>query len=250
MRYNNAQLHFVCSYLGCCEGATTIFGLDRNGNKPVVITLELHLEGLQEVHYYSNTAPASFARNQPKKTKLEAFFSLCNVDSFASTILYHQVPEFYVWSEAHRSWNRRKIGGQRLLQPDGTTIIQSDTIGRLPMVSPKHGELYYLRILLVNVKGPTSYTNIRTLASGNTLPTFKDACVARGLLDDDTHLQSAMTDLSQTSSASRLRDFFITAVICCEPAHPNLLLDTFFEALSEDFIMERRRVHADHSLGD
>ena len=85
------------------------------------------------MHYDSNTAPASFAQSQPKKTKLEAFFSLCNVDSFASTILYHQVPEFYVWSETQRSWNRRKIGGTRLLQPDGTVIIQSDINPKAPV---------------------------------------------------------------------------------------------------------------------
>ena len=117
------------------------------------------------------------------------------------------------------------------------------------MISPKHGDLYYLRILLVNVEGPTSFTSLRILPSGHTSSTFKEACISRGLLDDDTHLHSAMTELAQTSTAARLRSFFITSVICCEPSQPDALLNTFFDDMSEDFVMERRRHHADHTLG-
>ena len=58
-----------------------------------------------------------------------------------------------------------------------------------------------------------------------------------------------MIEIAQTSTAARLRNFFVTAVICCEPARPDTLLDTFFDALSEDFVMERRRIHADQNLG-
>ena len=236
-------------YLGCCEASTTIFGLERNGHKPTVVTLDLHLEGQQEVHYQSNTSPQYLSQNPPKKTKLEAFFALCQADSFACTLLYHQVPEYYVWKTAQHSWDRRRVGGTRSIQQDGTSVIHGDAIGRLPMCSPRQGELYYLRILLINVVGPTSFANIRTLPSGQTCPTFKDACSTLGLLDDDSHLESAMIEIAQTSTAARLRNFFVTAVICCEPARPDTLLDTFLDALSEDFVMERRRIHADQNLG-
>ena len=236
-------------YLGCCEASTTIFGLERNGHKPTVVTLDMHLEGQQEVHHQSNNTAQSFSENPPKKTKLEAFFALCQADSFACTLLYHQVPEYYVWNNVHHTWNRRKKGGTRFTHQDGTSVVHGDAIGRLPMCSPRQGELYYLRILLINVVGPSSFTNIRTLPSSHTTSTFKDACISRGLLDDDTHLESAMIEIAQTSPASRLRNFFVTAVICCEPARPDTLLDTFFDALSEDFVMERRRINADQSLG-
>lgn len=209
----------------------------------------MHLEGQQEVHYQSSTNPASFSQNLPKKTKLEAFFSLCQVDTFASTLLYHQVPEYYVWKPVVHSWDRRKIGGTRFTHHDGTSIVHGDAIGRLPMCSPHQGELYYLRILLINVTGPSSFSNIRTLPSGYTCATFKDACTSRGLLDDDSHLESAMIELVQTSSAARLRDFFVTAVICCEPSRPYTLLNNFFDALAEDFVIERRRINADQTLG-
>ena len=64
-----------------------------------------------------------------------------------------------------------------------------------------------------------------------------------------TPVESAMIEIAQTSTAARLRNFFVTAVICCEPARPDTLLDTFFDALSEDFVLERRRIHADQNLG-
>ena len=106
-----------------------------------------------------------------------------------------------------------------------------------------------LRILLVNGKGLTSFTSLKILSSGHTSSSFKEACISRGLLDDDTHLHSAMTELAQTSTAARLRSFFITSVICCEPSQPDALLNTFFDDMSEDFVMERRRHRADHTLG-
>ena len=237
-------------YLGSCEAATTLLGLDRNGNKPVVITLKLHLENQQEVYYNPNrTNAASLAQNPPKRTKLEAFFILCQLDSFACTILYHAVPEYFTWDDKAHTWNRRKVGGVRLFQPDGSIVVRSETIGRLPMVSPKQGELYYLRLLLVNVVGPISFNSLKVLPCGTICTTYKDACSRRGLLDDDDHLHSAMDELSQTSTSSRLRDFFVTSIICCEPTHPSVLLNTFIESLCEDFIQDRRRLLGDQTLG-
>ena len=50
--------------------------------------------------------------------------------------------------------------------------------------SPNSGERFYLRLLLTVVRGPTSFENLRTV--NNVLhDTFKAACVARGLLEDD-----------------------------------------------------------------
>ncbi|KAF5177418.1 hypothetical protein FRX31_032995, partial [Thalictrum thalictroides] len=43
---------------------------------------------------------------------------------------------------------------------------------------------YYLRILLNHVKGAKDYKDLRTY-NGVTYNTFKEACMARGLLDDD-----------------------------------------------------------------
>ena len=46
------------------------------------------------------------------------------------------------------------------------------------------GELYYLRMLLTVCRGCKSFEDLRSF-DGQVFPTFKEACNARGLLQDD-----------------------------------------------------------------
>ncbi|XP_057247390.1 uncharacterized protein LOC130589407 [Beta vulgaris subsp. vulgaris] len=69
------------------------------------------------------------------------------------------------------------------------------------------GEKYYLRTLLNFVKGPTCYEDIRTVA-GSVYPTFKEACYARGLLDDDKEYIDAITEASFRETGHYLRNLF------------------------------------------
>ena len=58
------------------------------------------------------------------------------------------------------------------------------SIGRMYFASPNSGERFYLRLLLTVVKGPTSFEDLRTV-DGVIYESFKAACVAQGLLEDD-----------------------------------------------------------------
>jgi hypothetical protein len=53
------------------------------------------------------------------------------------------------------------------------------------------GECFYLRMLLKCVKGATSYEHLRTM-DGRKHNTFKDACIAMGLLADDNEWHQAL----------------------------------------------------------
>ena len=61
---------------------------------------------------------------------------------------------------------------------------RGNTIGRMYFVHPRAGEKYYLRMLLNIVPGATSFGHLRTV-DNITYHTFKDACNALGLLQDD-----------------------------------------------------------------
>ncbi len=54
-------------------------------------------------------------------------------------------------------------------------------------------EHYYLRMLLNYVKGATSYEHLRTV-DGREHDTFKDACIAMGLLEDDNEWDQALEE--------------------------------------------------------
>ncbi len=60
----------------------------------------------------------------------------------------------------------------------------SFAIGRMYYAHPTSGEHYYLQMLLNFVKGATSYDHLRTV-DGTEHDTFKDACIAMGLLTND-----------------------------------------------------------------
>ncbi len=61
---------------------------------------------------------------------------------------------------------------------------RSFAIGRMYYAHSTSSECYYLRMLLNYIKGATFYEHLRTL-DGIEHGTFKDACIAMGLLADN-----------------------------------------------------------------
>ncbi|KAF3657758.1 hypothetical protein FXO38_06608 [Capsicum annuum] len=62
------------------------------------------------------------------------------------------------------------------------------------------GEIYYLRLLLNVVKGSTSYAELRRI-NNNDHATFRDACYALGLLDDDKEYIDAIKEANSRFDA-------------------------------------------------
>ena len=67
-------------------------------------------------------------------------------------------------------------------------------IGRLHLVSPSNGDLYFLRILLTKVKGPTSYEEI-LIVHGTFHMSFRGAYFALGLFDNDKDYTKAIKEI-------------------------------------------------------
>ncbi|GFW19351.1 ATP-dependent DNA helicase [Trichonephila clavipes] len=74
-------------------------------------------------------------------------------------------------------------------------LFKSNALGRLFTVSPRHTECFYLRLLLVNVTGPLSFQDIRKV-NGQQYPTYKDACLALGLLEDDNQWECMLAEVA------------------------------------------------------
>ena len=123
-------------------------------------------------------------------------------DGEARQLTYVQFPEKYLWD--HGVWRRR-------------CREQADaTVGRIYWVSPRAGEKYYLRVLLHHVQGARSFEDLRTVES-TTCATYRDACVKRGLLQDDAEWRACLLEASQTQNAWQMRCLFC---IILEYNHP------------------------------
>jgi hypothetical protein len=73
----------------------------------------------------------------------------------------------------------------------------------------------YLRMLLMIVKGATNYEDLKTY-NGVAYNTFKEACAARGLLNDDNECYKIFDEATILASSLQLRYLFITILLYCD----------------------------------
>ena len=75
------------------------------------------------------------------------------------------------------------------------------SIGRIIYVHPYAGELYYLRLLVNEIKGIRNYEDLRTI-NGVVYTTYKNACFALGILGDDLEWSNALRQAAQWATGA------------------------------------------------
>lgn len=86
----------------------------------------------------------------------------------------------------------------------------------------------------MTVKSATSYENIRTV-DGILYDTFHQACLALGLIEDDTEWERALTEGEIWMMPRQLRNLFTRILIHCQPNNPSELWEKFKDSMFEDF---------------
>ena len=191
-------------YVGSCEAAWRTFGFGLGAHSHTIVRLPVHLDGDDQVVFDEAADLEDVAETAGGHTKLTAFFKLCATLPPASRdITYQDVPVHYTWHALTREWRKRQRGG-------------SKTIGRIYQASPSEGERFYLRLLLTKVKGPTSFAALRTV-NNVVYGSYKEACVAAGLLEDDNEWLLCMQEAALTNMPSQLRALFASILLYCEP---------------------------------
>ncbi|XP_031252702.1 uncharacterized protein LOC116110618 [Pistacia vera] len=109
---------------------------------------------------------------------------------------------------------------------------KSMCIGRVYFAFPGSGEKYYLLMLLNLVRGATSFEDIRTI--NGEISTFKDACYALELLDDDKEWNDYLDEASMWATERQLRQLFVTILVYNEVVSPRDLWRANAERLSKD----------------
>ncbi|KAI9114612.1 hypothetical protein K1719_014310 [Acacia pycnantha] len=191
--------HYLnCRYVSSCEASWRIFGFDIHHRHPPVERLSFHLPHQQSVYYTERESMSSLVTNpRVKESMFLAWFEKNKDDPFARTLTYSQFPNFFTFVREKRLWKTRERGF---------------SVGRIGHCTPAQGELYYLRLLLTKVRGPKNYTDIRTV-NNVVFPTFREACYAYGLLDDDNEYIDAIKEASLWASGNYLRQFFTSMLL-------------------------------------
>ena len=239
--HDEIREHIDGRFIGASEGVWRIFHFDMHNEFPNVVRLEVHLPGHHLVRFNPDEDTAAVMdRASREETKLSAFFK-ANRDTgklgdTARQLTYQEFPQKLVWDRNKKRWAVRKQ--------------DRFSIGRMHSASPTSGERFYLRTLLTIVKGSTSFEDLRTIA-GVIYPTFRDACIAYGLLEDDGEWVICLRDASEMQTGTSLRQLFASLLLFCSPTHPDKLWEQFRDFICDDLAHHiRTQYHIDHPSPD
>ena len=217
------QLFIDSRYISAAEAVWRVFHFDIHRQVPNVVRLQVHLPGYHFVTFDPEESPDKIReRAARERTTLTAFFRANADPDLAPTaqhLTYQEFPQEFTYDRDLEEWHIRKSGR---------------ALGRMYFVPPEAtDERFYLRTLLTVVKGPTSFESLRTFG-GITYPTFREACLARGLLEDDGEWRQCLLEASHMQTGERLRYLFATLLLFCSPAKPERLWNEFRQHICDD----------------
>lgn len=149
---------------------------------------------------------------------LTEWFEMNKISKEVQRLNYADMPSRFVWDRKNKVWVQRK---------------QRGNIGKVVRVHPAAGEKYYVKILVNVLKGATSFEDLLTVG-GVKHTTFKNACYARGLLEENKEWNDVMDEASTWATTRQLRQLFALILIQCELSHPQKLWNHCWKYLLED----------------
>ena len=230
---NEVKEYLHCRYICEQDACWRMFGYDIHRHFPAVERMPVHMPNENFIIFSARAKmdkllSAEFLR----RTMLTQWFVCNELFPEARTLTYPEFPSKWVWDQRDRRWSKRK---QR-----------HDKIGRLHYVHPLAGEQYYLRMLLLIVKGATSYEHLR-FHNRVYHHTFKEACKSRGLLSDDHEWYDAFDEAAAWATSPQLRSLFVTMILFCEVGDENTLFEKVWRHLADDIIYQYRDMIGDPS---
>ena len=216
-----------CRYVSASEACWRIFSYSIHGRKPAVERLFFHDEG-ENCVYYKDHEQIGDVLLKPSVTE-SMFTSWMDANKLypeARSLTYSEFVSKFVYVKKTRSWKPRKRGY---------------TIGRLIWVPQSTGELYYLRMMLTIVRGPTSYKELK-FVKGVQYLTFREACFAMGFLQDDREFIQAIKEAHLWGSGNFLRKLFVCMLLSGSMDIPNHVWKSSWKLLSDGILYDQRRV--------
>ena len=235
------------------EGAHRLLGFDLHGRLPSVQRVHIHLPGQENVSVDEDADLHEVARGLqaagPPSTHLNAWFKFVQQQRqayeaaadrdaeppAALSTSYLNAPLVARWDAPKKQWLLRKNN------------LQFPQIGRIFSVDPTNQELYCLRTLLCRIEGAASFEELRTVR-GELHPTFKAACAALGLLEDDGEWTRCMEEAVLVTMPKQIRLIFANLLAFNGLLDPVAMWEKFKEAMAEDFLHEARAENPDRTF--
>ena len=223
---NEIKLYLDARYISSCEALWRLYLFHMQEQVPNVVRLQVHLPDHQPVIFdpdEDDTIQDVVDDHADRDTTLTGWFKANAKEPEGSEILnllYQDYPSKMVWHKDKNNprWTRRKEGF---------------AIGRMYSAHPTSGDRFYLRLLLTSVKGAKSWEDLYSF-EGIQHPSFKQACIARGLLEDDQEWSQCLEEARHMQTGAQLRHLFVTIIRDCTPANPRSLWDTFWPHICDD----------------
>jgi hypothetical protein len=152
-------------YVSAPEAIWRIFEFKMHDISHAVIRLAVHLPNEQAVYFKEGKEEEALEAALTKETTLTAWFKLNEVNESANKYLYTEIPEHYVFHRDSGSWQPR--------------LRQSRVISRMYTVSLNDPERYYLRLLLLHVRGAKSFEDLKTV-DNVTFESFNSLMIKNG----------------------------------------------------------------------
>ena len=111
---------------------------------PSVYSLDIHLEDQQDIYFEDDTVIRNILKGEPKRTHIVSFFEY-NEQNFGvkKELTYIEFVERLAYQPDKKVWYVRKNQNPEITQQH---------IGRLPMLNPDGGEVFYLRVILSHIQ--------------------------------------------------------------------------------------------------
>ena len=230
---DEVQQYLDARYISSCEALWRLYLFHMQEQVPNVVRLQVHLENQQAVVYNpdgDNSAQDVLNTHADRHTTLTAWFAANALEPEGSGILnllYQDYPSKMVWNNDTNN-------------PRWTSRQKGFAIGRMYYAHPTSGERFYLRLLLTCVRGAKNWEDLYSF-EGTEYPSFKEACIARGLLEDDQEWFQCLEEARHMQTGAQLRQLFVTIIRDCTPADPRALWDTFWPHICDDLRYQLRR---------
>ena len=158
-------------------------------------------------------------RNLPPPTPKRVKLNQENED--ARQHFYVDIPYHFVFNKSTKVWTTRRRGKESI-------------VSRLYSAQPKEGERFYLRVLLLHVPGATSSASLRTY-NGQVYETIREACLARGLLENDNVWNDTLLEVVSVGTPYQVRQTFAFILTHGEINDPLTLWQNHRDNMIEDF---------------